>query len=71
MAITGLIALTIGRVLFSRSRTIWVCYAASLVMTLGQSLGSCTPFSGATAAWIILVARGALHPSLVEGRAAA
>ena len=51
MAITGLIALTIGLVLFSQSRTIWVFYAASLVMALGQSLGSFTPFSAALMNW--------------------
>ena len=51
MAITGLIALTIGLVLFSQSRTIGVFYAASLVMALGQSLGSFTPFSAALMNW--------------------
>lgn len=51
MAISGLIALTVGLVLFSQSRTIWVFYAASLVMAFGQSLGSYTPFSAALMRW--------------------
>jgi MFS family permease len=51
MAIGGLLALVLGLVIFSQSRTIWVFYAASLVMALGQSLGSFTPFSAALMNW--------------------
>ena len=51
MAFTGLFALVIGLLLFSQSRTIWAFYAASLVMALGQSLGSFTPFSAALMNW--------------------
>lgn len=51
MAFTGLFALVIGLLLFSQSRTIWMFYAASLVLALGQSLGSFTPFSAALMNW--------------------
>ena len=51
MAFTGLIALVIGLLLFSQSRTLWAFYAASLVMAFGQSLGSFTPFSAALMNW--------------------
>jgi sugar phosphate permease len=51
MAFTGLVALVIGLLLFSQSRSLWWFYGASLVMAFGQSLGSFTPFSAALMNW--------------------
>ena len=51
MAMTGILVLTAGLVLFSQARTLEVYYAASVLMAFGQSLGSLTPFSAALMFW--------------------
>ncbi|MDA1061474.1 MAG: MFS transporter [Chloroflexi bacterium] len=45
MALAGVVILCAGLVIFSQARTLPVFYVASLVMALGQSLGSFAPFS--------------------------
>ena len=51
MAMTGIVVLAVGLVLFSQARTLQVYYAASILMAFGQSLGSLTPFSAALVFW--------------------
>ena len=53
MAMTGIVLLTIGLLMFSQARTLEVYYAASLLMALGQSLGSLTPFTAALMFWFV------------------
>lgn len=51
MAIGGMITLVIGLVLFSQAHTLTAFYVSSLVIALGQSTASFTPFSVAVVAW--------------------
>lgn len=51
MAVGGMITLVIGLILFSQARTLTAFYASSLVIALGQSTASFTPFSVAVVAW--------------------
>ena len=51
MAMTGILVLAVGLVMFSQARTLEVYYASSILMAFGQSLGSMTPFSAALMFW--------------------
>ncbi len=51
MAIFGLLLLGTGLLLFSQARTLPMFYGASMVMALGQSTASFTPFSVVVMAW--------------------
>lgn len=51
MAVGGMITLVVGLVLFSQARSLTAFYASSLVIALGQSTASFTPFSVAVVAW--------------------
>ncbi len=51
MAVGGVITLVVGLVLFSQARTLNAFYVSSLVIALGQSTASFTPFSVAVVAW--------------------
>jgi sugar phosphate permease len=51
MAIGGMIMLVVGLVLFSQARSLTAFYVSSLVIALGQSTASFTPFSVAVVAW--------------------
>lgn len=51
MAIFGLLLLGIGLVMFSQAYTLPMFYASSMVMALGQSTASFTPFSTVVVAW--------------------
>ena len=51
MAVGGMITLVIGLILFSQARTLTAFYVSSLVIALGQSTASFTPFSVAVVAW--------------------
>lgn len=53
MALTGVTVLAVGLLMFSQARDIWSYYLASLVIALGQSLGSFTPFSLAVMNWFL------------------
>ena len=51
MALTGVMLLVIGLLLFSQARHLWSFYLATMAMALGQSVGSFTPFSAALMRW--------------------
>lgn len=51
MAVGGLLFLVAGLVLFSQARTLPAFYASSLIIALGQSTASFTPFSAVIVTW--------------------
>ena len=51
MAVAGLTVLSCGLLLFSLSRTLPMFYASSIVIALGQSIGSNTPFTTMLMHW--------------------
>lgn len=51
MAIVGLTLLSLGLLLFSQSYTLLTFYASSMVIAVGQSVGSNTPFSQMVMHW--------------------
>ena len=51
MAITGVLIVGLGLLLFSQARVLWVYYIASLVIGSGESLGSSTAYSAALMRW--------------------
>ncbi|MCX6023301.1 MAG: MFS transporter [Chloroflexi bacterium] len=51
MAITGTLILCAGLVLLAQVHDVWLYYAASLLIALGQSLGAFTAFSAAIMRW--------------------
>ena len=51
MAISGVLIVGVGLLLFSQARVLWVYYAASLVIASGESLGSSTAYSAALMRW--------------------
>ena len=51
MAITGVLIVGIGLLLFSQARVLWVYYIASLVVGSGESLGSSTAYSASLMRW--------------------
>ena len=51
MARGGLLVVFLGLVLFSQARTLPVFYASSLIIALGQSTASFTPFSAVVMVW--------------------
>jgi len=53
MATAGLVFLLAGLVLLSQARTLPMFYASSLVMALGQTFASMTPFSTVLMAWFV------------------
>lgn len=51
MAITGTLILVMGLVIFSQARSLWMYYTASVVMAVGQSVGSFLPYSAVLMRW--------------------
>ncbi|MDA0364264.1 MAG: MFS transporter [Chloroflexi bacterium] len=51
MALAGVVMLVLGLLLFSQAHSLWVFYAATATMAVGQSVGSFTPFSAAIMRW--------------------
>ena len=51
MALSGVLIVGVGLVLFSQSRVLWVYYLASLVIASGESLGSSTAYSASLMRW--------------------
>jgi len=51
MAISGTVILVAGILIFSQARTLWMYYTASVVMAVGQSVGSFLPYSAVLMRW--------------------
>jgi MFS family permease len=51
MALIGLVLVSAGLMMFSQVHALWMFYAASGTIALGQSIGSFTPFSVAVVRW--------------------
>jgi MFS family permease len=51
MAAIGMIIFAVGLLMFSQARSLWVYYAASLVMAVGQSVGTFMPYSAVLMRW--------------------
>jgi MFS family permease len=52
-ALAGIIILTAGLLMFAQTHSLWMYYAASLVIAAGQSLGAMTPFAVAAMNWFV------------------
>jgi MFS family permease len=51
MAIIGVLIFATGLVIFSQAQTLWMYYTASVVMAVGQSVGSFMPYSAVLMRW--------------------
>ncbi|MEZ4552440.1 MAG: MFS transporter [Dehalococcoidia bacterium] len=51
MAISGTAILVVGILIFSQARSLWMYYTASIVMAVGQSVGSFLPYSAVLMRW--------------------
>lgn len=51
MAAIGMVVFAIGLLLFSQARSLWVYYTASLIMAVGQSVGTFMPYSAVLMRW--------------------
>ena len=69
MAVSGVVLVSVGLLMFSRAHDLWLFYSASIVMSLGQSVGSLTPFTAALMAWFVR-GRGRAMGVLNSGNAA-
>lgn len=54
MAAIGMFVFALGLVLFSQARSLWVYYTASLIMAVGQSIGTFMPYSAVLMRWFTL-----------------